>query len=205
SGVAKDFHFQSLHENIKPLFFFLNPERTNTIMVKLEGENMKRSLETLQAFYARFTEGSLLEINFLDEEFQAQYLAETRVATLSRYFAVLAIVISCLGLFGVVMFVTARKTKEISIRKICGAGQWRIVTFLTAEFTGTIIAAIVVALPLSYFAVRQWLNGFAYRIDLEWIFFVGSGLIALFVAWLTISVQAIQAARANPVKNLRLE
>lgn len=204
-GVTKDFHFESLHENVKPLFFFLNPERTNTIMVKVEAGKVQETVAQLQDYYRSFTDNMPLDFRFLDENFQAQYTTEKRVAILSRYFAGLAIMISCLGLFGLVMFTVERKTKEIGIRKILGADNWGIVRFLSVDFTKLILAAIMIALPFSYWISKKWLDGFAYRVDLEWWLFIGSGLIALFIAWLTIGVQALKAANVDPVKSLRSE
>lgn len=204
-GVTNDFHFESLHHNVKPLFFYLNPERTNTIMVKIEAGKVQETLAQLQAYYKSFTGNLPLEFIFLDEKFQAQYAAEEKVSTLSRYFAGLAIVISCLGLFGLVMFSGERKTKEIGIRKILGASNWRIVYFLSADFTKMVVAAIITASPFSYWVSQKWLNGFAYRIELDWWIFIGSGLIALFIAWLTIGAQSLKAANVDPVKSLRSE
>jgi ABC-type antimicrobial peptide transport system permease subunit len=204
-GITNDFHFQSLHENIRPLFFILTPERTNTIMVKVEAGKTRETLAHLEDYYSVFTDNMPLDFRFLDEKFQDQYAAEERVTVLSRYFAALAIVISCLGLLGLVMFTAERKTKEISIRKILGCNEWGVVYFLSADFTKMIFISVFVALPISYWTSKQWLNGFAYRIDLEWWLFAGSAAIVLLIAWLTMGVQGIKAAHINPVKSLRSE
>lgn len=204
-GVTKDFHFQSLHENIKPLFFFLNPERTNTIMVKVEAGKTRETIAHLQNYYSRFTDNMPLELSFLDEKFQAQYDAEEKVTLLSRYFAGLAIIISCLGLLGLVMFTAERKTREIGIRKILGCNNWGIVYFLSADFTKMILTSIFIALPISYWASKKWLDGFAYRIDLEWWLFAGSAAIVLLMAGLTMGIQGVRAAHLNPVNSLRSE
>jgi putative ABC transport system permease protein len=202
AGVTKDFHFESLHQDIKPLFFHLQPERTNTVMVKIEAGKVNETIARLQNYYEDFA-GMPLDFKFLDEKFQAQYVAENRVSVLSRYFAGLAIAISCLGLYGLVMFTAERKTKEIGIRKILGSGNWGIMYFLLADFTRMIVAAIIIALPFSYWISNKWLDGFAYRIDLEWWFFIGSGCGVLLIAWLTMGAQALKATHTDPVKSLR--
>lgn len=204
-GVAKNFHFESLHKSVKPLFFILVPERTNTIMVKVKSERLEETITKLQAYYSGFTQGLPLEYKFLDEVFQAQYASENRVAVLSRYFAGIAILISCLGLFGLVAFTAERRLKEIGIRKVLGASEFGIIYLLSRDFTKMVVAAIVIALPLSYLIARHWLNGFAYRIDLELWYFIVAGLIALFIAWLTVGFHAIKAARVNPAECLKDE
>lgn len=205
AGVTEDFHFESLHERVKPLFFLLNPERTNMIMVRLEAGKVDETIARLKAYYREFNGGMPLDFRFLDEKFQGQYIAEKRVASVSQYFAGLAIVISCLGLYGLVMFTAERKTREIGIRKTLGSGRWQIVYFLSAGFTRIVLAAIVIAIPLSYWASRHWLESFAYRVDLKWWWFGASGLAALLIAWLTMGVQAVKAANLDPVKCLRSE
>lgn len=204
-GVAKNFHFESLHKSVKPLFFILLPERTNTIMVKVKSERLEETITKLQAYYSGFTQGLPLEYKFLDEVFQAQYASENRVAVLSRYFAGIAILISCLGLFGLVAFTAERRLKEIGIRKVLGVSEFGIIYLLSRDFTKMVVAAIVIALPLSYLIARHWLNGFAYRIDLELWYFIVAGLIALFIALLTVGFHAIKAARVNPAECLKDE
>jgi putative ABC transport system permease protein len=204
-GVVKDFHFESLHETIKPFLFRLAPNETRTIMVKLESANEKEALSKLQSLFHKYNSSSTFDYQFLSSSYQAQYVAEKRVAILSRYFAGLAILISCLGLFGLAAFTAERRIKEIGIRKILGSSEFRIVYLLSSDFTKIVIAAIVIALPISYFITSNWLNGFAFKIELKVWYFVGAGLMALFIAWFTVGTQAIKAARANPVKSLRSE
>ena len=204
-GVTEDFHFESLHQTIKPMFFFLNPERTNIIMIRLKADRLNQTIEEIQKYYGIFTDHMPLAFRFLDEKFQEQYEAEKKVALLSRYFAGLAILISCMGLYGLVMFAAERKTKEIGIRKILGSSNWGIIYYLTYGFTKMVLIAVALALPVSYWISKDWLNNFAYRIDLEWWIFAGSGVIAVLITWLTIGVQATKAAHADPVKCLRAE
>lgn len=124
------------------------------------------------------------------------------MATLSNYLAVIAIIISCLGLFGLSAFTAQRRLKEISIRKVLGANSFSIIRLLSTDFTKMVLIAVTIALPISYFIAKSWLEEFAYRIDLEWWLFVGAGLLALLIAWLTVGLQTIRAAQVNPVECL---
>lgn len=204
-GVVNDFNFESLHETIKPLFFFLNPERTNTVMVKIGSGRLKGTIERLKNFYSNFTQGLPLDYKFLDEVFQKQYTAEIRVAALSKIFTVIAILISCLGLLGLATFTAQKRRKEIGIRKVLGSSELNIIYLLSVDFTKLIFASLIIALPVSYYLTKNWLESFAYRIDLSIWYFVIAGLITLIIAWFTIGIQAIKAATANPVKSLRYE
>lgn len=204
-GVVKDFHYESLHEKFKPFFFRLAPSETYMIMAKLAEGKERETLERLKQFYEKYNEGFTFDFNFLDEEYQLQYAAEKRVATLSRYFSVLAILISCLGLFGLASFTAERRQKEIGIRKVLGSGELNIVLLLSNDFTKIVLVAIVIAIPLSYLMTRYWLNTFAYRIELEWWYFLSAGILALVIAWLTVGSQAMRAARINPSKCLKEE
>ena len=150
-GVVKDFHFESLHQVVQPMFFKFNPEQTNRIMVKISAGKEKETIAALQRFYADYNPGYTLDYKFLDEDYQAQYLSENRVGLLSRYFAVLAILISCLGLFGLAAFTAERKLKEIGIRKVLGASELNIIYTLSKDFTIPVVVAIVIALPISFF------------------------------------------------------
>lgn len=202
-GVVKDFHFESLHQVVQPMFFKFNPEQTNRIMVKISAGKEKSTIAALHRFYENYNPGYALDYKFLDQDYQAQYVSENRVGLLSRYFAVLAILISCLGLFGLAAFTAERKLKEIGIRKVLGASELNIIYTLSKDFTIPVIVAIVIALPISYVLTKYWLNSFAYRIELQLWYFVAAGLLALFISWLTVSLQAIKAAHADPIKCLK--
>lgn len=204
-GVTKDFHFKSLHEKVQPFFFRITPDDFMKAMVKLEAGKERGTLARIQQYYKQFNPGYPFDYSFLDSEFQAQYVAEQRVATLSRYFAGLAIIISCLGLFGLAAFTAERRLKEIGIRKVMGSSVMGIVYLLSGDFNKIVFTAILLAFPISYVVIQQWLNNFAYRIDLEWRYFVGAGLIAMAITWITVGMQAYKAARVNPVKCLRDE
>ena len=204
-GVVKDFHFESLYENIRPLIFRIWPERINRFMVKIEAGKGKETIARLQEWYQIYNDGFTFDYKFLDNEYQAQYVAEQRVSTLSKYFAGLAIIISCLGLFGLASFTAERRFKEIGIRKILGSSEFDIINLLSGDFIKMVLIAIILALPVSYIIAKQWLNNFAYTINLSWWFFIVAGLIGLLVAWLTVSLHTFKASRINPVECLRNE
>ncbi len=204
-GIAKDFHFESLHESIKPLMFSYWPQRTNKFMVKIKAGKEKETIDKIGKFVQAYNPGFSFDYKFLDDDYQAQYEGEKRVSSLSQYFAGLTILISCLGLFGLATFTAERKVKEISIRKVLGASVLGIFYLLTSDFIKIVFVAIVIALPLSYFAATHWLDGFAYRIELKWWYFLGAGAIGLLIAWVTVGMQAIRAAKVNPANSLRSE
>ena len=204
-GIVKDFHFQSLHNGMNPLFFRLDPENTWVMMARLEAGREKEGLSQLQKFYEDFNPGFSFDFEFLDEEYAQQYAAEQRVATLSRYFAGFAILISCLGLFGLAAFTADRKKKEIGIRKVLGASVSNIILLLTRDFTRLVLVSIFIGLPIAYYMTRNWLDRFVYRIDLGAGFFVIAGVLVLLIAWLTVSSQAYRSANVNPRECLRSE
>ena len=175
------------------------------MMVRIEKGKEQETIARLEGFYKEFNPGFPFAYRFLDEDYQQLYVSERRVATLSKYFAGLAILISCLGLFGLAAFTAERRVKEIGIRKILGSSNAAIVYLLSGEFTKMVISAVAIALPASWYLASQWLDGFAFHIDLEWWFFAGSGLVALLIAWLTVGFQTIKAARINPAECLRSE
>lgn len=203
-GVVKDFNFESLYKDIKPCFLQVSPEEPNAI-VKIKGGTEQASLEQLEKLYHKFSPGLPFEYRFLDTQYQSLYAAEQRVSVLSRYFAGIAVLISCLGLFGLAAFTAERRVKEIGIRKILGATNFGIVGLLSGDFTKMVLIAIVVALPISYLVGLKWLESFAYRVDLEWWFFIVAGSAALLIAWITVSLQTLKAARTNPSECLRNE
>jgi ABC-type antimicrobial peptide transport system permease subunit len=204
-GVTENFHFASLHEQIKPLFFVLQPTWTHMVMAKVAPGKEKEALANILGLYQKYNPGLQLDYRFLDETYEAQYTAEQRVSTLSKYFAGLAILISCLGLFGLAKFNAERRKKEISIRKVLGQTATQVTVMLSSEFAKLVLFSIFLSLPLSYLLVKDWLTDFAYRIPLSFWYFLGAGTIALVIAILTVSTQAIKAANSNPVKSLGTE
>ncbi len=204
-GVVKDFHYESLHEPVKPVFFKLNSSGMMTTIARLEAGKERETLAQLQDFYQTFNPGYSFDYQFVDADYQALYAAEQRVSTLSKYFAGLAILISCLGLFGLAAFTAERRLKEIGIRKILGASDFGIVRLLSGDFTKMVLVAIALALPISYLVARWWLEDFAFSIALRWWYFAGAGGVALLVAWFTVGLQTVKAARVNPAECLRDE
>jgi len=201
-GVTENFHFASLHEEIKPLFFVLQPSWTHIVMAKISAGREKAALANIQAFYQKYNPGLQLDYSFLDDTYAAQYMAEQRVSTLSKYFAGLAILISCLGLFGLAKFNAERRRKEISIRKVLGQTATQVTVMLSSEFAKLVMFAIFIALPISYLLINDWLSGFAYKIPLSPWYFLSAGIVALVVAVLTVSTQALKAANSDPVTAL---
>ncbi len=204
-GVVKDFNYESLHENMKPVFFVNLPSETYLLMARLTAGKEKETLARIQELYHKFNPDFPFEYKFVDDSYQSQYASEQRVATLSKYFAGLAILISCLGLFGLAAFTAERRIKEIGIRKVLGSSVFGIVYLLSTDFTKIVLLAIVLALPISYLGAQYWLDSFAFKITLQWWYFIGAGLLALIIAWLTVGTQAIKAARVNPTQCLKNE
>jgi hypothetical protein len=204
-GVVKDFHFESLHEPVKPSFFLLHGDGSpwDKIMVRIRPGQQQETIDRIHALYNNFNPGFPFSYHFLDEDYQKQYDTEVRAATLARYFSSLAILISCLGLFGLAAFTAQRRQKEIGIRKVVGAPIGRIAVMLSTEFLRLVLIAILIAFPLSWWAMSHWLQGFAYRIDIGAGVFLLAAVSVMLITLLTIGFQAIRAARANPVKTLR--
>ncbi|MGB4971641.1 MAG: ABC transporter permease [Cyclobacteriaceae bacterium] len=204
-GIVNDFNFESLHTAIAPLFFILVPPITEKVIVKLETGKEKQTLAALQTFYQEYNPGFTFDFTFLDQDYQAQYESEQRIGSLSKYFAGLAVLISCLGLFGLAAFTAERRQKEIGIRKVMGSSELSIIYLLSTDFTKIVLIAIFIALPVSYYLVTNWLNAFEFRIPLQVWLFIGSGLLALAIAWLTVGLHAFRAARISPSKCLKEE
>ncbi len=175
-------------------------------MVKIKPGTEKNTLGSIEKVYSAFHPAAYpFEPTFLDDDYQRQYAAENRVSVLSQYFSGLAIIISCLGLFGLAMFTIERKRKEIGIRKVLGASVSGIVSLLSKDFLKLVLIALAIASPLAYFFMEKWLQDFAFRIDIQWSVFALAGMAAVGVAFLTVSFQSVKAALTNPVKSLRSE
>jgi hypothetical protein len=204
-GVVKDFHFTSLHEAIAPMLFFYDPKGASTVVARIEAGNETAALTNLQAFYKKMNPGYVFDYSFLDQAYEAQYVAEQRVSLLSRFFAGLAVLISCLGLFGLAAFNAEIRTKEIGIRKVLGASVNNIMLLLSKDFIRLVVLAILIAFPLAWWSMNSWLNGFAYHITISPWVFVLAGISILIIALLTLGFQSVKTALMNPVKSLRSE
>lgn len=203
-GVVNDFQYGSLHQKIEPMLFRFRNAGDHFI-VKLQAGTEVQTLEKIEAVYAKFNPKYDFEPSFLEDDYRALYSTEDKVAQLSNYMAGIAILISCLGLFGLATFTAERRSKEIGIRKILGASQVVVVKLLSATFTKTVLISIVLAIPMGYYFSNEWLHNFAYSIELKWWFFALAGASALLIAWLTVGFQTLKSARINPVDCLRNE
>jgi putative ABC transport system permease protein len=204
-GVVKDFHYESLHEDFKPLFMIAAPDNTWNLIARFSAGKEQEVVSQIEKLYREMNPGFDFTYKFLDATYKAQYGSEQRIATLSKYFGGLAILISCLGLFGLASFTAERRLKEIGIRKVLGSGEMAIVYLLASDFTKIVLVSIIIAVPISYFTSMKWLDGFAFKVSLQPWYFIGAGLIALIVAWSTVAFQAFKASRVNPTDCLRSE
>ncbi|MEO8413003.1 MAG: ABC transporter permease [Ginsengibacter sp.] len=204
-GVTEDFNFQSLKLKIKPLIFFTFWKSRNILYVRTTAENAGQAIASVQGQYKKYAGNTPFSYYFLDTTFDAQYKTDQHAGTLFNVFAGIAIFISCLGLFGLATYTAQVKFKEIAIRKALGASVTGIVQLISKDFLKLVIIAIIIAIPVAWWAMNTWLDGFAFRVDVSWWIFAMAGIIALLIALLTISFQAIKAAMANPVKSLRAE
>jgi putative ABC transport system permease protein len=205
-GVVKDFHFQDLHVKIEPYAFQLNSQPNyNYIIVHAKAADVAPLLKYIQASWHKLNPNEPFEYSFLDEDFQKNYEAENRLSAIVGYFTIVAILISCLGLFGLATFSAEQRIKEIGVRKVLGASVTGIVALLSKDFLKLVAISILVASPIAWWVMNKWLQDFAYRTNISWTVFVITTVTALLIALITISFQAIRAAIANPVKSLRTE
>lgn len=205
-GVVRDFHFESLHASIEPVVFMpLGSRLPRYIILRLDATDLPATLQRVAAVWDRFSPEHPLDYFFLDDAFERLYQSEDRLAGLFGAFTLTAILIACLGLFGLAAFSAEQRTKEVGIRKVMGASVAHVVYLLSRDFVRLVGVAIVIAVPIAYIAMSRWLEGFAYRVDLSWRTFLFAGLVALAVALATVSFQAARAALADPVKALRYE
>jgi putative ABC transport system permease protein len=206
-GIVKDFNFESLHANINPIVFFIPDGGGNfsNISIKVDGNQVQNALSQVEKTWGQFVPDFPYQYTFVDESFGELYEAEQRQGRLFTIFSGIAIFIACLGLFGLAAFATSQRVKEIGVRKVLGASVGNIVTLISKDFVWLVLIAAVIAVPVAWYAMRSWLEDFAYRINLPWWMFALAGFLALLVALGTVSFQAVRAAVANPVNSLRSE
>ncbi|MEO5943468.1 MAG: FtsX-like permease family protein, partial [Ferruginibacter sp.] len=202
-GVVKDFNFQSLHEPITPLLMTLEPE--SGLMFKVKTADIKSLLASMKNEWSKFNTEEPFTYNFMDDLYDKTYSAEQKTGTILNVFALLTILVACLGLFGLATYTAEQRTKEIGIRKVLGASVSQVTQMLSKDFIKLVFIACIISFPLAWWAMNKWLQSFAYRINISWWMFVIAGVAALMIALLTVSFQAIKAAFANPVKSLRSE
>jgi hypothetical protein len=204
-GVVKDYHFTPLRGKIDPLILIYYPPQCRTLFIKLDGQNVRRTLDDIGAVWKKFAPDSEFRFQFLDEALDSLYRSEERTGTIFRYFAFLAVIVSCLGLFGLASFMAEQRTKEIGIRKVLGASIPGIVVLFAKEFTRWVLAANFLAWPAAYFAVRQWLQGYAYRIGVGPGPFLMAAALSTLIALLTVSYHSLRSARSHPADAIRYE
>ncbi len=206
-GVMKDFNYNSLHEDVKPfmLVYDQNNSDFSDIILNVNSRNYKILLGNLESFWHKDIPNTPFEYAFLDQEVQKQYETETTLANIINSFTLVAIFVSCLGLFGLVAFSAEQRTKELGIRKVLGASIAGLTTLLSKDFLKLVTIAILIAIPISLWVMNKWLQQFAYRIEIKWWMFAFAGLLAIFIAMCTVSFQAVKAALSNPIKSLRSE
>ena len=204
-GVIQDFHYRSLQQNIQPLTMRLEPQSTNLIAVKIQAKNIQKTLADIEAKWQGILPEKPFDYSFLDMLFDQQYNSEERFGNLFLNFAILAILISCLGLLGLAAYSTLQRKREIGIRKVLGSSVVSVINLLSKEFIKLVLVAFVIAIPIAWFAMHYWLEDFAYKITIKWWMFAYAGASALLIALLTVSFHAIKASLTNPVKSLRTE
>ncbi|MDB5000909.1 MAG: hypothetical protein JWR76_1986 [Mucilaginibacter sp.] len=202
-GVVKDFHFTTIHKKIEPAVFQYNPKYCWRIYIKTTGRDAQKAIAATQAVWKQYNNDVPFNYAFLDESYNKLYTTEQKQGSLFNLFSAITIIISCLGLFGLATYSAQVKTREIGIRKVLGASVAKIISLLATEFMVLIIIAILIAMPVAWYAMRSWLQDFAYKVTITWWVFLLAGGGATLIALATISIQSIKAALANPIKSLK--
>jgi putative ABC transport system permease protein len=204
-GVVRDFHYKSLHERVEPAVLHIYPAAYSRIAVKLKAGSIENSIAQIKTVWNRFSPDYPMEYTFLDESFGKMYQAEDKLKTLLSLFTGVTIFVACLGLFGLAAFAAERRKKEIGIRKVLGATVRGVVIMLSKDFILLVLISLILASPVAWYFMNQWLENFSYRIHIGWWIFALAGMVAVLLAFITVSLQAVKAGRTNPVKNLRAE
>jgi len=204
-GVIKDFHYHSFTEEVQPLTLMVTPGFFTFLTLNISSQNLHATMNKLENKWKELAPGMPMIYFFADDAYDAQYKSEAQFGRLFMSFAIIAIILSCLGLLGLSAFSTVQRTKEIGIRKVLGSSIFAVVKLLTKDFLILIFIAFAISAPIAWMGMNKWLQEFAYRINISWWIFVVAGLAAIIIALATISFQAIKAAIANPVKSLRSE
>ena len=202
-GVVKDFNYRSLHQPVEPAAIFSG--NVNTLLVRIQSTDVETTLGTLEGTWKEFTSDIPFSFSFMDEDLQAAYKTEQQWSRIVGYASILAILVACLGLFGLSALTVAGRMKEIGIRKVLGASVQNVLTLISKEFMVLVMGGIFIGIPIAYFVMQRWLNGFSYRINLGPKVFLVACLLALIIAFVAVSYQTIKAARSNPVMNLSRE
>jgi len=204
-AVVKDFYFSSLHEPVGPLMLFLDRFYTNYFFIKVTGQNIPSTLSSLQKLWKERVPSRPFEYSFLDDDYKSLYVTEQKTAAVFSTFSTLAILLACMGLFGLAAFTTAQRTKEIGIRKVLGAEVSSIILLIAKDFLKLTLIAVIIAAPIAWYFMHKWLQDFAYHINIQWWVFAGAGALSVLIAFVTVSLQSVKTALANPVDSLRSE
>jgi ABC-type antimicrobial peptide transport system permease subunit len=205
-GVVKDMVMESPFESVEPTIFYMSPWKISFLNVRLKpGVRLSGALKTIEDVYKQYNPGQPFEYKFADLEYTRKFDIENRVKKLATFFAILAIFISCLGIFGMASFMAEQRTKEIGIRKVLGASVFNLWQLSSKEFVIMVLVSLIIATPLAYYFMDNWLQNYQYRIKISWWMFAVAGATAIFITLLTVSYQSLRAAIANPVKSLRAE
>jgi len=204
-GVLKDFNDRSFRNDLAPLLITTDVAMYNQVGIKLATTNMPATIQSVKKIFDQTFPDFVFEYKFLDEKIEGFYKQESQLAALYKIFAAIAIFLSCLGLYGLASFMAVQRIKEVGIRKVLGASTGNIVFLFSKEFIILIAIAFTIATPIAWYYMHQWLQDYAYRINISWWLFAAAGLVAIIIALATISFQAIKAAIANPVRSLRSE
>jgi putative ABC transport system permease protein len=204
-GVVEDFHFSSLKEKIGPMIIAPNPDWRVAVIRLRPGNHLPSAINNIKTQYASAAPGYPFEYNFLDEQFNQLYKDDMKQDNILSIFSGIAILIACVGLFGLASYTAVKRTKEIGVRKVLGSSVQNIVVLLSKDLLKPVLLGTLIAVPIGYYAMNVWLQGFIYRIKPQWWMFAGAALAAILIALITVSFQAVKAALANPVKSIRTE
>jgi putative ABC transport system permease protein len=203
-GVVKDFNYASLKHRIEPMIFYYQPANWR-MFIKTTGKEANKAIAAALVAWNKYSPDYPFNYSFVDEDYDAMYKTEQRTGTLFNIFAVVAILISCLGLFGLAAYTAQVKTKEIGIRKVLGASISNIMQLLAKDFISLVFISLIIAIPIGWWTMHTWLQGFVFRISISWWIFLLAGCLAIFITVITVSMHALKAALANPVKSLKEE
>jgi len=204
-GVVKDFNYKSAQSAIAPMVLLFNKWNGGTVLVRTQPGKTEATIQALEKVCKKLNPAFPFSYGFIDQDINNLYKGEQQLGSLFNVFAIIAIFISCLGLYGLSSFLAEQRTREIGVRKVLGASVFNVVYLLSTGFTKLILVAIAIAIPIAWFATNKWLSGFAYRINVGWVVFLISSFGALAVAWITVSYESVKAAVANPAKSLKAE
>lgn len=204
-GIMEDFNFETLKNRVKPMAIMLGSSPNLEMAIRLSGGNVGEKIKWIETIWKKYAPQAPFEYSFLDENFDALFRAEQRMSKIILIFTCLAILIACLGLFGLASFTAEQRSKEISIRKVMGATVAQVIMLLSKDFTKLVVISFIIAIPVTWYGLNQWLQGFAYRINFDAVVLLISGALSIAIAIFTISFQALKAAMGNPVDSLRSE